>query len=372
MKQATRVILHALAVLLFCLPVGSWAQGGGSNPAPPPPPPAEGLNPATAPASSRESLAAPDAGAPAPPAEGLDPKHAPASSREAVAPEISEGDEMPLDTSGSADKSPAAVYRLDFMQRALVAGLLVGGVSAFLGVYVVLRRIVFVGIALSEMSSAGVALATLMNIAPMIGSVLTMFAGVLLFSVRWGGKRIRQDAFIGIGYVVASAGAVLLLSKSASGEGSLMSLLFGDILTVTSSDIWATAIALAITVLFHALFYKELLFVAFDPDTASASGYPVRFWELALYLTVGLTIAFSIHAVGVLMTFASLIIPPVTALLLTRRMETAFAVAILAGMIPVPVGLYISYVADLPSTATVVVLEFVLLILAGIVSRFRH
>ncbi len=283
-----------------------------------------------------------------------------------------EVEEVNVDAVGSATLSPATVFRLDFMQRALVAGILVGGVSAFLGIYVVLRRIVFVGIALSEMSSAGVALATLTKIAPMIGSVLTMFAGVLLFSVRWGGKRIRQDAFIGIGYVVASAGAVLLLSKSASGEGSMMSLLFGDILTVTANDIWATAIALGITLAFHALFYKELLFVAFDPDTASASGYPVRFWELALYLTVGLTIAFSIHAVGVLMTFASLIIPPVTALLLTRRMETAFAVAVLAGMIPVPIGLYVSYVADLPSTATVVILEFALLILAGIASRFRH
>ena len=92
---------------------------------------------------------------------------------------------------------------------------------------------------------------------------------------------------------------------------------------------------------------------------------------MLLYLSIGLTIAFAIHTVGVLMTFASLIIPPVTALLLTKRMGTAFAVSIIAGMIPTPLGLYLSFVADLPAAATVVVLSFGLLLIAGIISRFR-
>ena len=382
----------ALAISLFLNPGRSMAQPA----APPPPPPLEGMDPATAPPSSRD-IQSPAPGddhhtapAPPPPTEGLDPSLAPKSSRETtsnaspspVSP-ASKGAKS-LSTPGSADevevmqnndtstgKSPWDVFKLDFMRRALLAGLLISGFCAFLGVYVVLRRIVFVGVALAEMSSAGVALSLLTGIAPMLGSVLTMLAGVALFSVQWGGRRIRQDAFIGIGYVVASASAVLMIAKSASGEGSLLDLLFGNILTVTASDVAVTALALGLVLVFHFAFYKEILFVAFDPDTAAASGYNSRLWDMLLYLSIGLTIAFAIHTVGVLMTFASLIIPPVTALLLTKRMGTAFAVSVIAGMIPTPLGLYLSFVADLPAAATVVVLSFGLLLIAGIISRFR-
>jgi ABC-type Mn2+/Zn2+ transport system permease subunit len=289
-----------------------------------------------------------------------------------ASPEAENEVEMPqANAPESTAASPAEVFRLDFMRRALVAGLLVGGVCAFLGIYVVLRRIVFVGVALAEMSSAGVALGLLTGRAPMLGSVLVMLAGVVLVSVRWGGRRIRQDAFIGIGYVVASAASILLIAKSPSGEGSLLDLLFGNILTVTAGDVRATAAALALVLLFHALFFKELLFVAFDPDTAAASGYRARVWEMLLYLTIGLTIAFAIHAVGVLLTFGSLVIPPVTALLLTRRMNTALGVSVATGMLPVPIGLYVSFVADLPAAATVVAVSFAFLLAAGAFSRLR-
>ena len=381
LKYCFSALAIITALTLFVSPV--VAQSGGAPP--PPAPPTEGLNPANAPASSRETgQASPPA--PAPPAEGINPANAPASSRETAPatpphngaatpqPSAAGGDsaEVEIATPDTSSKaSPATVFQLDFMQRALVAGLLVGGACAFLGVYVVLRRIVFVGVALAEMSSAGVALALLVGLSPMLGSVLTMLAGVFLVSVRWGGRRIRQDAFIGIGYIVASAASILMLAKSPSGEASLLELLFGNILTATAADIQATAIALGIMLLFHIVFYKEILFVAFDPDTAAASGYNARLWELALYLTIGLTIAFSIHAVGVLLTFASLVVPAVTALLLTRRMATAFGVAVAAGTVPVPLGLYLSFVADLPAAATIVVLGFALLLIAGAVSRFR-
>ena len=275
---------------------------------------------------------------------------------------------LPAEAAGA---SPRQVFGLDFMQRALWAGLLVGGVCAYLGVYVVLRRIVFVGVALSEMSSAGVALSLLMNFSPMLGSVGLMLAGVGLFSVQWAPRKVRQDAFIGIGYVVASALAILLIAKSAQGEGHLLALLFGNILTVTTQDVLATALALGGVLLVHLLFAKELLFVSFDPDTAQAAGYHARFWEALLYVTIGLTIAFAIHAVGVLMTFAALVLPAVTSLLLTRRMPAALLGSVLAGLLPVPVGLYLSFVWDLPSAATIVGAGFALLLAGGLVSRLR-
>lgn len=395
MRSLRPLALAGLTLLVFFLlgfvaPARVQAQNPpNASPAAPPPPPSEGLDPATAPASSREgvqpSTGPVSGGPPPPPSEAIDPAQAPHSSSELGTPiagteasvahhEGANGDSVEverLDDNISSKASPMAVFQLDFMLRALVAGVLVGGACAFLGVYVVLRRIVFVGVALAEMSSAGVALAILTGIAPMLGSVITMLAGVFLVSARWGGRKVRQDAFIGIGYVIASAASILLLAKSPSGEGSLLDLLFGNILTVTAVDIQATAVALGLMLLFHIVFYKEILFVAFDPDTAAASGYQSRLWELGLYLTIGLTIAFAIHAVGVLLTFASLVIPAVTSLLVTKRMNTAFGVAIAAGTLPVPIGLYLSFILDLPAAATVVVIGFIFLLISGVVSRVR-
>lgn len=257
------------------------------------------------------------------------------------------------------------------MRLALLAGLLVGGVCAYLGVYVVLRRIVFVGVALAEMSSAGVALALLTGIAPLLGGTGLMLAGVGLVSLPWAPRKVRQDAFVGVGYAVASALAILLMANSPKGEGHLLSLLFGNILFVTTKDVMNTAAALVSVLLVHVLFAKELLFVSFDPETAAASGYRTRFWEALLYLSIGLVIAFAIHAMGVLLTFASLVLPPVTALLITRRMAITFAASVLLGLVPVPVGLYLSFIWDLPSAATIVALSFSLLLIGGAVSRLR-
>jgi ABC-type Mn2+/Zn2+ transport system permease subunit len=325
-----------LCALCLLLPRSGSAQ---------PPPPSEGLDPATAPISST-APAPPTGSAPTPP----------------DAAPIGEGG-----VSQTVAASPAAVFRLDFMQRALVAGLLVAGVCAYLGVYVVLRRIVFVGVALSEMASAGVALALLVGMPAMLGSVVVMLGGVGLFSVRWGGRRVRQDAFIGIGYVVASALSILMLAKSPQGESQLLDLLFGNILTVTAGEIGAAAAALGAVLAVHTLFAKELLFVSFDPDTAQASGYRARFWETLLYVTIGMTIAFAIHAVGVLLTFAMLLLPAVAALLVTRRMAAAFAVSVVIGLVPVPIGLYLSFIGDLPAAATVVAVLFIVLAVVGAV-----
>jgi ABC-type Mn2+/Zn2+ transport system permease subunit len=357
-----RRLLPLLIALLAAAPAAR-----AQDAAPPPPPPAEALDPATAPASSTHPEHADEGPRRA-------STHAPHAVQTPNRVDPSLGARAASDPDASpagGDGSPLGVFHLEFMWRALLAGLIVGGVCAYLGLYVVLRRIVFVGVALSEMSSAGVAFALLTGIAPMLGSVGLMLAGVALFSVRWAPRKVRQDAFIGVGYVVASALAILLIAKSPHGEGHLLDLLFGNILTVTWQDVWATALALAAVVACHALFAKELLFVSFDPDTAQAAGYRTRFWESLLYVTIGTSIAFAIHAVGVLLTSASLVIPAVTALLLTRRMGRAVVAAVVAGTLPVPVGLYLSFVRDLPPAATIVAVGFLVLLVVGGVDRVR-
>jgi ABC-type Mn2+/Zn2+ transport system permease subunit len=257
------------------------------------------------------------------------------------------------------------------MRWALLAGLIVACACAYVGVYVVLKRIVFVGVALAEVSSAGVALAILMGFNPFIGAVALMFVGIGLFSVRWSPRKVSQESFIGIGWAVASALGVILIAKSAQGEAHMHDLLFGNILTVDPVDVRHTAIGMACVLLIHALFTKEFLFVSFDADTANAMGYRARAWDMLLYATIGLAIAFSIHTVGVLLAFSALVLPPVTALLLTRRMRSALILSVILGLIPVPIGLYLSFAKDLPSSATIVAVMFVILLAGGLISRLR-
>jgi ABC-type Mn2+/Zn2+ transport system permease subunit len=307
--------------------------------------------------------------APPPPAEALSPN--PSGNSPAAAPPVVEPDEPSPASEPAGLPSLASVFGASFMRWAFLAGLMVTGVCAYVGVYVFLKRIVFVGVALAEVSSAGVALALLTGISPFLGAVVLMFLGIGLFSVRWAPRKVSQEAFIGIGWAVASALGVLLIAKSAQGEAHMHDLLFGNILTVDGGTVLLTAAGLAVVLATHALFAKEFQFVSFDADTAAAMGYRARMWDLLLYATIGLSIAFSIHTVGVLLAFSALVLPPVTALLLTRRMKSALAVSVLLGLVPVPIGLYLSFVGDLPSSATIVAAMFVLLLLGGLASRLR-
>jgi ABC-type Mn2+/Zn2+ transport system permease subunit len=362
-----------LLIIALCAFVAPRASIGQT--APPPLPPAE-----AAPAPKSPAGATIDA-APPPPNEAVQPTAEPVSGipqRPAVAPQPHHSetdvsvDEADSESASAGWPSLGSVFGAPFMQLALLAGLIVAGVCAYVGVYVVLKRIVFVGVALAEVSSAGVALALLIGFSPFLGAVVLMLVGIGLFSVRWAPRIVSQESFIGIGWAVASAFGVLLMAKSAQGEAHMHDLLFGNILTVDQASAMGTAAGLALVLLVHALFAKEFLFVSFDADTANAMGYRARSWDLLLYATIGFAIAFSIHTVGVLLAFSALVLPPVTALLLVRRMKSAFVASVALALIPVPIGLYLSFARDLPSSAAIVAVMFVILLLSGTASHFRR
>src|SRR5919199_925127 len=202
---------------------------------------------------------------------------------------------------------------------ALYGALVIGVACSALGVYVVLRRIVFVGAALAQMSSAGVAPA------------------------MWPAR--PPDASIGVAYAVAAALGILLIAKAASGEAHDI-FLSGNILGITRAD---TFILLAVTVpvlLLHAVFYKEFLFVSFDRETARTLGFNVAFWNVLLYMTLGVVIAFAMQFAGVMLVFNFLVLPAVTGLLVARTMAGMFAVAVASGLLAALIGFSLSVPYD--------------------------
>src|SRR5687768_2132553 len=246
---------------------------------------------------------------------------------------------------------------------ALFGALVIALACSVLGVYVVLRRIVFVGAALAQLSSAGIALGMFLyglgiggelTHHPVAMALIVTMAGAIFFGLGGGGRGgVPPDAVIGVTYAVAAAAGILLIAKAKTGEAHDI-FLQGNILGITRVD---TYILLAVTVpvlAVHYLFYKEFLFVSFDRETARTLGYNVRFWNLFLYLTLGVVIAYAMQFAGVMLVFNFLVLPAVTGLLVARSMRGIFTAAVVSGLLAALIGFSLSVPFDLPSGPAII------------------
>ncbi|MBI4562535.1 MAG: metal ABC transporter permease, partial [Candidatus Rokubacteria bacterium] len=187
-----------------------------------------------------------------------------------------------------------------FFQHALLAGTLVAIMCSFLGVYVVLKRIVFLSIALAQIASAGLALGLLLHWHPLLTALAGSLAGAACLA-RAGQRRwVPVEAVLGISYVLAAALAVIFIAKNPVGEARALNMFFGNILSVPTAELVALATVVPLLGLIHFLFAKEFLFVAFDFETARAQGVNARLWDLLLYLTLALAVGLAIKTTGVL------------------------------------------------------------------------
>ncbi|MEF3273331.1 MAG: metal ABC transporter permease [Chloroflexus sp.] len=263
-----------------------------------------------------------------------------------------------------------------FMQRGLIAALLVGVVCAVVGVYVVLRGMAFLGDALAHTILPGIALGYLINGADR-GALFWWALGAALISsfsigsiVRSG--RIREDTAIGIVFAAMFALGVALISTVRNSAVDLSHFLFGNILGVSEGDIWriATFGAVVLAVIF--LFYKELMLITFDPVLAATLRLPVRFLDLLLLSMLAVAIVVAIQTVGVALTLAILVTPPATAAFFTHRMHTMMIVAAILAVLAGVVGLYSSYYLGIASGAAIVLTSTLIFALVWAGSRLHR
>lgn len=262
---------------------------------------------------------------------------------------------------------------------ALYGTLIIGVTCGVLGVWVVLRRIVFVGAALAQLSSAGIAFAMLLGgLGVGLGlltdqlaiAVVVTLLGAVFFSFGSQRRLILPEATIGVAYAVAGAVGVLLISKAVAGEAHDL-FLQGSILGLTRKDVLLQLVVAIPILLVHFVFYKEFLFVSFDPETARTLGYKVDGWNLLLYLTIGLVIAFAMQSAGVLLVFSFLVLPAVTGLLLAHSMAGTFVVAAISAALATVMGFVASIPFDLPTGSAVIASSGLLLMVAWVVRRVR-
>ena len=244
----------------------------------------------------------------------------------------------------------------EFIRNALAAGALVAAACAYLSVYVVFRRIVFVGITLAQVSTAGVGVALLTGLDPTLCALGFSLAAVMAFALFSAGGRVPGDAVIGSAYVAASASAVLIMAVSPLEQGQMLNILFGNILTVDRSYLFLLAAVFGAVGTFHFLFRRPFYFCTFDPEGARAFGYRTGFWEIIFYLSLGIVVSLSIRAVGSLLCFGFLVVPAVGVLSAAGSIGGIFVAAVLLALASTVLGLYLSFLFDLPSGPVICVI----------------
>jgi len=258
---------------------------------------------------------------------------------------------------------------LGFLLAPFVASLILTGIHAYLGVHVVERGVVFVDLSLAQIAALGSTIAALYGLDPHgPGSYWTSlaftFLGAAVFStVRAHRARIPQEAIIGISYAVASAAAILAMSKSVEQTEHLKEMLVGNILTVSWHEVAVTALVYGVIGVFHYVFRKKFLLISMNPRGAEEQGLSVRFWDFLFYASFGFVVTSSVAIAGVLLVFCYLIVPSVGAMLFAERIGPRLAIGWSMGTIVSALGVYLSLKIDLPTGATIVCTFGIVLIL---------
>jgi manganese/iron transport system permease protein len=251
-----------------------------------------------------------------------------------------------------------------FMQRGLIAALLVGVVCAVMGTFVVLKGLAFIGDAVSHAAFPGLVIAYIVGAPLYIGGAIAAVATALAIGLVSRRGRLRFDTAVGVLFAGTFAFGVMLFSTIKGYVTDLLGYLLGNVLGIGVGDLIQVAVLGAIVLAIVLAIRKELLFATFDPLGAAASGLPVAGLEYLLLALLGVTIVVSIQAVGIIMVVAMLVTPAATAQLVVVRFGRMMAVAVGLAAVSAVAGLYLSFYLNLASGASIVLVETLFFVVA--------
>lgn len=249
---------------------------------------------------------------------------------------------------------------LPFLIAPFLASLILTGIHAYLGVHVVERGVIFVDLALAQIAALGATIAILIGMdvhgsgAYWVSLAFTFLGAGIFALARTRKGHIPQEAFIGIAYAVASAAAILAMSKATGETEHLKDMLVGNILAVSYHEVGKTAALYGAIGLFHWIFRKTFLLISTNPGEAERRGISIRLWDFLFYASFGFVVTSSVSIAGVLLVFCYLVVPSVGAMLFAERIGTRLAIGWTMGTIVSALGVYLSVLLDLPTGATIV------------------
>jgi zinc/manganese transport system permease protein len=265
-----------------------------------------------------------------------------------------------------------------FLIAPFVASLILTGIHAYLGVHVVERGVIFVDLALAQIAALGATVAIVVGMDPhgraayWISLAFTFLGAAIFAFARTRRGHVPQEAFIGIAYSVASAMAILLMSKATGETEHLKDMLVGNILAVSWPEVRKTAILYALVGVFHYIFRKKFLLISMNHGKAEQLGVSVRLWDFLFYASFGFVVTSSVAIAGVLLVFCYLIVPSVGAMLFADRIGPRLAIGWTMGTLVSALGCYLSVLLDTPTGATIVVTFGGILVLMFLMHLIVH
>jgi zinc/manganese transport system permease protein len=264
-------------------------------------------------------------------------------------------------------------FTYPFVQAALLAALILAGIHSYLGFHVVSRGVIFVDISMAQAAAFGSALALTLGWAQhswttyLMSLSFTLAAAALISVSRTRDNRVPQEAFIGIIYAGFATLAILLLAKQAGGSDELEELLAGSLMTIRRHDLTITALVYAGIGVFHWLLRSRFFCISQDRPTAVKQGWRVGWWDFLFYASFGVVVTSSVHIAGVMLVFSFLVVPPVIALLFTKKQGLRLALGWTVAFAASVAGIGVSVGMDLPTGPSIIACLIVFLLVAVLI-----
>ncbi|KKR22005.1 MAG: ABC-3 protein [Parcubacteria group bacterium GW2011_GWE2_39_37] len=261
------------------------------------------------------------------------------------------------------------IFQYGFILRGLEAGVIVALVAPLIGIFLVLKRYSLVADTLAHVSLAGIALGMLLGINPVLTALGTSVIASLGIERLRNSKKISGDTALALFLFGSLALAVVILSFAHNLNSNIFNYLFGNIVTVTNNDIFIIFSLAIIVIIFLAMFYKELVYIAFDEDAARVSGVPARLVNNILIILSATTVSLAIPIVGVLLIGALIVIPVVTAIQLRKSFISTIVYAELVSLFSVVAGIILSFYMNLSTGGTIVLIMLAIFTFVFLIKR---
>ncbi len=255
------------------------------------------------------------------------------------------------------------ILQFPFMQRAILGGIILGLLLAFMGVFVILRRMAFFGDGVAHASLAGIAIGILASYNPLVVAIIfSIILAIVIFYLERKTK-LSSDVIIGILFTASMALGVILISLKSGYQPELISFLFGNILAIQTSELIIMSIFAVLVVIFLIYFYRQIAFITFDEEGARVSGINTTILDLIFYIALAVAIVLGVKILGIILVSALLIIPASIAKLISKSFKGLVSTSIVVAEITILGGLVISYLMNLPTGAVIILFGTILFFL---------
>lgn len=262
------------------------------------------------------------------------------------------------------------LFSYGFFQKAFLAAVFASISCGIIGGYIVSRRIVFISGGITHASFGGIGLAFFLGFNPLLGAVL--FAVLSALGIQFFTKvaEVREDSSIAIWWSLGMALGIIFVFLTPGYTPNLMSYLFGNILTVTISELWWMFTLNVIIIAFFILFFRKILYIAFDEEFARAAGLPVQLFNYLTITLIALTVVLNIRVVGIILILSLLTIPQATANLFTKDFKKLLILSVVFAFVGTISGLFISYFLNIPSGAAIIFTLVIIFAVLRIIKSF--